>query len=976
MKNFSPLLLLFFALNVFSQKEANFWYFGENAGLDFNSGVPVAISDGKLNTLEGCSSISNSDGELLFYSDGTILYNKNHEIMTFVGGIKAENLGGNPSSTQSALFVPNPVDENIYYLFTVGTNYVGTTGVANPGFNFYTITIDPAVNGGLGTITGGPTNLAISPTTGFDLSIAWSEKVTAVQGGCDSIWILSVVQNQIYAYEISASGVNFENPVVSDLNYTPLDKRGYLKVSPDGKKIALADFNASGSSSGNGSLVLFNFNDQTGEVDYNGNILTSPLSDGDPYGVEFSQQSNKLYTSTYDGENKIFQFDLTEVDVAATKRLIISQTGYRSALQLAPDGKIYNSIPENNFLGAIENPNDDADDIRYAENAISLGSARATQGLPPFIQSFFSPVNIVSSLDSSIVLSSKTQKVCIDEVLVMEPEIEETIGSTFQYFWTKEGDSSVNIKTRSISIDNNNLGSGIYYLEIVSVDQCGKERKYNSSIKIEFTPIPKVNNIPIYTQCDFDTNSTDYITSFNLTTKESEIYTGFESVNIEFFELSDTSFSNPVNKEIYRNTTPTSPTNGNHKLVVRVTNSSSFCSDLGEIELKVNPSSSSISYTDLYTCELDQNSNNPESRNSSGTSSSYYDLDAKTTEIINNSGGSLSNSTHDFSYYKTIADAGLQNNKIEKPYESTLFNNGDDVFIRISLKGSGACETIGSFKIYIKDLPIPKGNTSPIILCVSNPIVSPQANTVDLDASTVVSGDSYVWYRNGTLLNASNTPVLKANQEGRYRVEVFRTYTNAPSNTLDDFDCMGYNTFDVIESNVALIESVEFVDNQDNPDKNTITIKVTGKGDYEYALNNNSITNFNKGVENLTFTFTNVTPGLNTVYIRDRNSCGTAESQKLSFIYVQRHFTPDGDNNFDFWTVQGINNSFYTSVKINIFDRFGKLLKTADLKTDNGWNGISNGKMMPSNDYWYNLVLIDINGNTRKEVGHFSLLRR
>ena len=62
MNKLIPLLLLFFAFNTYSQKEANIWYFGENAGMDFNSSPPVALTDGLLNTLEGHFSDESATG--------------------------------------------------------------------------------------------------------------------------------------------------------------------------------------------------------------------------------------------------------------------------------------------------------------------------------------------------------------------------------------------------------------------------------------------------------------------------------------------------------------------------------------------------------------------------------------------------------------------------------------------------------------------------------------------------------------------------------------------------------------------------------------------------------------------------------------------------------------------------------------------------------------------------------------------------
>ena len=67
------IIVIFFAClstSVYAQKEANIWYFGNKAGLDFNSGSPVTLTDRQLNTSEGCATISNANGQLLFYTDG------------------------------------------------------------------------------------------------------------------------------------------------------------------------------------------------------------------------------------------------------------------------------------------------------------------------------------------------------------------------------------------------------------------------------------------------------------------------------------------------------------------------------------------------------------------------------------------------------------------------------------------------------------------------------------------------------------------------------------------------------------------------------------------------------------------------------------------------------------------------------------------------------------------------------------------
>ena len=76
----SILLFFVFTMNLFAQKEANIWYFGENSGLSFNTEPPTFLYDGAINTLEGSSTFSDKDGNLLFYSDGTTVWDKSHRV--------------------------------------------------------------------------------------------------------------------------------------------------------------------------------------------------------------------------------------------------------------------------------------------------------------------------------------------------------------------------------------------------------------------------------------------------------------------------------------------------------------------------------------------------------------------------------------------------------------------------------------------------------------------------------------------------------------------------------------------------------------------------------------------------------------------------------------------------------------------------------------------------------------------------------
>src|SRR4051794_6120512 len=92
------IVFAFYFTRATSQPEAFHWYFGNHAGLDFSSGTAVAVNNGAMVTDEGCSSISDAAGNLLFYTNGVNVYNKLHQLMP-----NGTGLLGHVSSTQSAL---------------------------------------------------------------------------------------------------------------------------------------------------------------------------------------------------------------------------------------------------------------------------------------------------------------------------------------------------------------------------------------------------------------------------------------------------------------------------------------------------------------------------------------------------------------------------------------------------------------------------------------------------------------------------------------------------------------------------------------------------------------------------------------------------------------------------------------------------------------------------------------------------------
>lgn len=363
------LIGVLFPLLVTAQGEAANWYFGNGAGVSFGDGslpFPVALPDGVLNTPEGCSSISNVNGGLLFYSDGVRIFDRIHMQMP-----DGNDLRGNLTSSQSALIVPNPSDPDLYYVFTVDK-----ADDTNPGNGLNYTEVDMRRNNGLGDVIPGRKNINLVPST--------AEKVSAVKHALrNSYWVVTCDRNKsFYAFEVMNNG-NIGSPVVSPFTGALNDGRGYMKIAPGGALLATANYS-------DGTAFLYRFDSNTGRVRQEQYIDIDPGFY--PYGVEFSSDSRYLYISAHsqdDGISRVYQYNTEDASVNTSRYVIATDNLFRGALQIGIDGKIYRAQPDSQFLGVINNPNLSGPLCDYRADAVSLGTGRCKEGLPPFIQSFF-----------------------------------------------------------------------------------------------------------------------------------------------------------------------------------------------------------------------------------------------------------------------------------------------------------------------------------------------------------------------------------------------------------------------------------------------------------------------------------------------------------------------------------------------------------------------------------------------------------
>ena len=363
MKSFFLIISLFLFLFGSAQNQGNIWYFGTHAGLDFNSGTPVYLEDGMLNTFEGTATMCSSDGELLFYTDGVMVYSANHDIM-----YNGFGLLGNSHTTQSALIIPLPGSNSQYLIFSL--DYVYSNGTFS-----YSV-VDMTQNDGLGAVV--LKNIIIQE--------GCTEKIAAVyHENQQDIWvIIHERDNNVFkSFLINSTGF-VNNPVVSFTGPAIWGPQGSLKASPDGSLLAMATYHQK-------RAEIYQFDKATGMVSYN---LGFSYPDA-TYGVEFSGDNSKLYVNVSYDIKQIYQVDLSTY----TNILIATPVMAPGAMQLGPDGKIYVARYDrpntgSSYLGVINFPELSGTACNYEEAAIFLGSGLSKVGLPTLLHY---PQNLVNA---------------------------------------------------------------------------------------------------------------------------------------------------------------------------------------------------------------------------------------------------------------------------------------------------------------------------------------------------------------------------------------------------------------------------------------------------------------------------------------------------------------------------------------------------------------------------------------------------
>lgn len=356
------------------------WPVGMFAAIDFSSGLPVATS-GLQNNVEASAAMSDSAGNLLFYTDGINVFDRMDSIMPNGGSIM-----GCQSSTQGALIVPMPRNPNRYYLFTTSCYEYNFS----QGARYHVI--DMSLNGGRGDL--------LLRDQLIVLDMAEELAATYHSNDCD-VWITLHENNSavFHAYLLTDTGLVMQ-PVLSTVgpNY-------YYINNTWGR--TTHKFNAAGTMAVqcpryNGSTQVHHFDRSTGQ--FSAWLSLNPHSAAlDPYSACFSPNDSVLYMmgrnySNNDVYSFLVQYDLsqgTSQAVSASVQMIVPRTTPPEIgqMQLGPDGKIYFSQYQYGLIGSISNPNTLGMGCTPNPAGIAITGGISMYSMPNFVSQFLAPGN-------------------------------------------------------------------------------------------------------------------------------------------------------------------------------------------------------------------------------------------------------------------------------------------------------------------------------------------------------------------------------------------------------------------------------------------------------------------------------------------------------------------------------------------------------------------------------------------------------
>ena len=374
---------------LFAQGEWNNWIFGVNIGLSFQTNPPSIFNGAATFSTGGMAVASDSSGQLLFYSNGMEVYNRNHTLMLNGSGLFCAN-----AQFMHPLYTAQSIEDSYkYYLFTIAI--LPSIGY----YRMYYSMIDIRLDNGLGAVIEGQKNI---PVVGGD------GVVDAIMGirhaNKRDFWLIAQDYgningtNHYMAFLVDKSGIH--EPVISNSSvpYSIAGASYSIAMDQSGTRLV--------SQFGGYLLEYCNFNSLTGVITPTFTFHFPQLGVSDMPSC-FSWSGKKLYVSRREyGFNPmkyaLYQFDTSIADSAlfADSRVKLCECKYYGVLGLGKDSKIYlterddgQSPYNNDSLGVINKPELAGTACDFQASSFGLQGKQSQPGLPRFLQRYFAYIN-------------------------------------------------------------------------------------------------------------------------------------------------------------------------------------------------------------------------------------------------------------------------------------------------------------------------------------------------------------------------------------------------------------------------------------------------------------------------------------------------------------------------------------------------------------------------------------------------------
>ena len=985
----------------------NTWYFGRNAGIDFNVTPPSPLSDGALNNWEGCATICDTFGKIMIYTDGQKIWNKNHDIIP--GAI---NLGGSNSATQSGLIVPFPNSAELLYVFSVDDQ--GKSG----GLRY--AVVDMTLNGGLGGLVSS-NNVLLNQCT---------EKITAIPH-CNKhdYWLIAheYGNNNFVVWEISNSGISSSKTISIRTTHpsTASGAIGYMKSSPSGSQIAL------GVDAGN-FFELFDFNNETGEIS-NPIKFTNTKFDN-PYGVEFSPDGTRLYIAGVQNSPILFQanLDLPTAQEIINSVIIIAEgsSSYFGAIQNAPNGKIYIAKDNSDYLSVIHNPNELGASCNFIEDDFYLGGKESALGLPNLIPSYFYPEQTIQ-LISTLKNCDGTADINV---------IADIVGDSIIYQWYFNNILIPNQTTTQIQVNS----TGLYKFEAhVSSDCQGSDIVYSKQIFVSIPDQLEITDIQLTHLCSIDSGSISIVGSggtmpyqysidggvtFQLSSQIVNLASGIYEIVLkdsngcttsELVELKST--NTPVIDNVQIVHTSCGKGNGNLEILAsngtgqliysidemnfqqensfNNLNSGTYiitvidslgCSvmTIEEIGPSVSPYISSISSTpatcgqDNGTIEISAASGVPPYKYSIDgvnfqTSQSFTSLtEGVYTIIISDNVGCIDSISLEMKSeeYPSIINVDITNAYCNKDNGSILVNVIGGIDTKYSIDGFAFQESnyfknlaAGNYTILVKDIYGCQDTTtikieeSELPMLESVEIIHTSCGEVNGMIKIEASGSNLSFSINGLDFQQEN--FFQHLAPGDYTISI-----------KDGNGCVFTNEVEIKSSSEMSIELIESTPADCGESNGGLTFNVLGGTGV-------SLVSINGGTFQSSFSIDGLSSGEYDIKVIDEAECLTDTTvvilQEGCPIYIPNVFSPNNDGLNDILRIYP-HPEFIGDFKLfRIFDRWGEcVFEATNFSPDEiGWDGTHKGKEMENGVYVYYLLFVSVGGNSAILEGDITIAK-